>query len=95
MQHHSPEGHCEIVISDVRMPVMHLLGQADAGFAMAQVDARQRKCHGKDPAVRAAPAIGATVFDQSTNVPEIKRSEYLYRLCPHPTAMMIDKPFRD
>ncbi len=36
MQHHSPEGHCEIVFADVRVPVTNLLGQAGAGFAMAQ-----------------------------------------------------------
>jgi acyl-CoA dehydrogenase len=36
MQHHAPEGHCEIVFSDVRVPVTNLLGQAGEGFAMAQ-----------------------------------------------------------
>ena len=36
MQHHSPEGHCEIVFSDVRVPRTCLLGQEGAGFAMAQ-----------------------------------------------------------
>jgi acyl-CoA dehydrogenase len=36
MQHHSPEGHCEIVFSDVRVPSGNLLGQEGAGFAMAQ-----------------------------------------------------------
>ena len=36
MQHHSPEGHCEIVFSDVRLPATNLLGQEGAGFAMAQ-----------------------------------------------------------
>ena len=36
MQHHSPEGHCEIIFSDVRVPATNLLGQAGAGFAMAQ-----------------------------------------------------------
>ncbi|MDP3653359.1 MAG: acyl-CoA dehydrogenase family protein [Rhodoferax sp.] len=36
MQHHSPEGHCEIVFSDVRVPVGNLLGEEGAGFAMAQ-----------------------------------------------------------
>ena len=36
LQHHSPEGHCEIVLRDVRVPLANLLGQEGAGFAMAQ-----------------------------------------------------------
>ncbi|MBK9234778.1 MAG: acyl-CoA dehydrogenase family protein [Rhodoferax sp.] len=36
MQHHSPEGHCEITFRDVRLPLDHLLGKAGEGFAMAQ-----------------------------------------------------------
>lgn len=36
MQHHTPEGHCEIVFRDVRLPSGHLLGEPGAGFAMAQ-----------------------------------------------------------
>ena len=36
MQHHTPEGHCEIVFRDVRLPLSNLLGQPGAGFAMAQ-----------------------------------------------------------
>ena len=36
MQHHSPEGHCEIVFRDVLVPFDHLLGQPGEGFAMAQ-----------------------------------------------------------
>ncbi len=34
--HHSPEGHGEIVLRDVRVPADHLLGAAGDGFAMAQ-----------------------------------------------------------
>jgi acyl-CoA dehydrogenase len=36
MQHRSPEGHCEIVLRDVRVPASYLLGQEGEGFAMAQ-----------------------------------------------------------
>jgi acyl-CoA dehydrogenase len=36
MQHHAPEGHCEILLRDVRVPAGHLLGQQGEGFAMAQ-----------------------------------------------------------
>ncbi len=36
LQHHSPEGHCEIRFSQVRVSQDHLLGTAGAGFAMAQ-----------------------------------------------------------
>ena len=36
MQHHSPEGHCEILLRDVRVPASHMLGQEGEGFAMAQ-----------------------------------------------------------
>jgi acyl-CoA dehydrogenase len=34
--HHAPEGHCEIVLRQVRVPADHLLGDWGAGFAMAQ-----------------------------------------------------------
>ncbi len=36
MQHHTPEGHCEIVFRDVHVPLANLLGRQGAGFAMAQ-----------------------------------------------------------
>ena len=36
LQHHSPEGHCEILLRNVRVPLDNLLGQDGAGFAMAQ-----------------------------------------------------------
>ncbi len=36
LNHHSPEGHCEIVFRDVRVPVGNLLGEEGSGFALAQ-----------------------------------------------------------
>lgn len=36
MNHIAPEGHCELVLRDVRVPVSHLLGSEGDGFIMAQ-----------------------------------------------------------
>lgn len=36
VHHQSPEGHCEILLRDVRVDASHLLGAWGAGFAMAQ-----------------------------------------------------------
>ncbi|WP_191059334.1 acyl-CoA dehydrogenase family protein [Geminicoccus harenae] len=36
MNHHSPEGHCEVLFQDVRVPVTNLLGEEHGGFAIAQ-----------------------------------------------------------
>jgi acyl-CoA dehydrogenase len=36
LNHHSPEGHAEIVLSNVRVPCSNLLGEEGGGFAMAQ-----------------------------------------------------------
>ena len=36
MQHFSPEGHCEVVYNNVRLPASNLLGEEGKGFALAQ-----------------------------------------------------------
>ncbi|OOG45017.1 acyl-CoA dehydrogenase family protein [Polaromonas sp. A23] len=36
VHHYAPEGHCEILLRDVRVPLDHLLGGWGEGFAMAQ-----------------------------------------------------------
>jgi acyl-CoA dehydrogenase len=36
MHHHAPEGHCEVVYRDVRVPAGNMLGQEGDGFMLAQ-----------------------------------------------------------
>ncbi len=36
MHHYAPDGHCEVTYNNVRVPVSHLLGKENEGFALAQ-----------------------------------------------------------
>jgi acyl-CoA dehydrogenase len=36
MHHHSPDGHCELLFRDVRVPATNLLGEQGQGFRLAQ-----------------------------------------------------------
>ena len=36
MQHYSPEGHCEVLYDNVRVPATNILGEEGKGFALAQ-----------------------------------------------------------
>jgi acyl-CoA dehydrogenase len=36
LNHHSPEGHCEVIYSNVRVPASNILGEEGKGFMLAQ-----------------------------------------------------------